>query len=1032
MLQEYLELEHAELVPHDDLSKPEYNVFYLPMHVVYKNSSTTTKVRAVFDASAKSTTGISLNDCLVVGPTIHAPLIDVLLRFRLHRIAITTDISKMYRAIGLIESDRDLHQFVWRSHPSGNIQDYRMTRVTFGVSASSFVANMCVKRNSIDFGNEVPLAAQAVSKSFYVDDGLTGADDIPTTIILQKQLQDLFARGGFMLHKWNSNEPNVLKHIDPSLRDIRDTQEISDKNDSTKTLGIEWITSSDEFRLTVSQSTTPQEVLTKRTLISDIARVFDALGWFSPTTITVKILLQRFWERNIGWDDPAPTDIVQIWQRWRTELPLLLNKKIPRCYFPKNSRIISKQLHGFSDASEEAYSAVTYLRMLDSLGDIHISIVASKTRVSPIKRQSIPRLELCGALLLARLIDHTKEVLEIPLVDTYAWTDSTIVLSWLSGNPRRFKTFVGNRVSLIIDLIPPERWKHVIGTQNPADCASRGVFPSELLDHHLWWSGPEWLKLTSNKWPLQSKLSSDWSCPESVVEICHIATTGTLPLKPSLVLSPDRYSSYQQTRRVIKWIIRFVNNCRPQKFKRCTTNYLSTPELHLAEVHIYSIIQAHHFSVEIDHLKSNKPLPKGNCLLPFSPFIDCGLIRVGGRQRHSLLPYSRKHPIILHGNHAVTKQLILFEHKRLLHAGVTLVISSLNHRFHIIRIRTVARSITRQSVTCCRHSARPIPPMLGQLPIERLTPGAIFDKTGLDYAGPIYIKYGHVRKPVIVKSYVCVFVSLNVKAVHLELVSDLTSEAFLSCLRRFISRRGYPSLLWSDHGTNFVGANREIKELIDHLKTQKTQQNVSDFCNAHNIQWKFIPEHSPHFGGIWEASVKSFKKHLRRVVGEVKLTFQEMHTVLSQIEACLNSRPFVPVNHPDDDGIETLTPGHFLICQPLMALPDPAISYQSISLLRRWHLCQSLVRHFWKRWSLEYLSTLQRISKWQRPVHNVAVGDVVVLIEDGMVPTQWPLARILKTYPGTDGVIRVVDIKTSKGLYRRPVHKIAVLPCGSD
>ena len=370
----------------------------------------------------------------------------------------------------------------------------------------------------------------------------------------------------------------------------------------------------------------------------------------------------------------------------------------------------------------------------------------------------------------------------------------------------------------------------------------------------------------------------------------------------------------------------------------------------LAEVHIFSVVQADQFSFEIGLLKLNHSVPKGNCLLPLSPFVDSfGLIRVGGRQSLAHLSFSRKKPVILHGRHPMVKLFILSEHRRLNHAGMTLVISSLNCRFHIIRIRTIARSIIHQCVICHRQSARPVPQILGQLPPERLTLGTVFGKTGIDYAGSIYIKYGHVHKPVIVKSYVCVFVSLNVKAVHLELISDLdlTSKAFISCLRRFISRRCYPSLLWSDHGTNFIGANCEIKELIIQLKEQKTQQDIAEFCATHKMEWKFIPEHSPHFGGIWEVAVKS---HLRCVIGEVKFTFEEMYTVLTQIEACLNSCPLVPVNNPDDDGIEVLTPGHFLIGQPLMALPDPAMSYQSVSLLRRWHLCQTLVRHFWKRW----------------------------------------------------------------------------------
>ena len=222
-----------------------------------------------------------------------------------------------------------------------------------------------------------------------------------------------------------------------------------------------------------------------------------------------------------------------------------------------------------------------------------------------------------------------------------------------------------------------------------------------------------------------------------------------------------------------------------------------------------------------------------------------GLLRVGGRQRLGHLSYSKTHPIILHGNHPIVKLLISSEHKRLLHGGPTLIFSSLSQRFHIIRGRTTVRSIVRSCVICRRRSIKPIPPQLGQLPPERLTPDAVFNRTGIDYAGPVLIKYGHVRKPVIVKSYVCVFVSLNVKAVHLELVSNLTSEAFIACLRRFIARRGYPKLLWSDHGSNFIGANREIKELINFLKEEKVQEKISEFCATSHIDWKFIPEHSP-------------------------------------------------------------------------------------------------------------------------------------------------------------------------------------------
>ena len=409
VIQEYFDLGHAEEVLTADMEKPIEETFYLPIHAVYKDASTTTKVRAVFDASAKLSTGVSLNDTLLVGPTIHPPLIDVLLLFRSYLGTLTADVSKMYRAVKLTESDRDLHSFVWRSDSNALLKDYRMTRVTFGVSASSFAANMAVKQNTTEYAQEFPLAADVIRKCFYVDDCLTGADDPNSGLILQQQLADLFARGGFLLRKWNSSDPSVLEKIPQELRDTNHTQTISEVNEYTKTLGIEWNISADGFRLTIafSQDTT----ITKRRMVSDVAKVFDVMGWFSPAIIKMKILLQRLWEIKLDWDDPIPEHIYQDWFQWRSELPLLMTVRIPRCYSPSKETIVSTQLHGFSDASEEAYAGVVYLRIEYSTKRVHTSLVISKTKVYPIKRLSIPRLELCGAQTLTRLLQRTMKIL---------------------------------------------------------------------------------------------------------------------------------------------------------------------------------------------------------------------------------------------------------------------------------------------------------------------------------------------------------------------------------------------------------------------------------------------------------------------------------------------------------------------------------------------------------------------------------------------------------------------------------------------
>ena len=398
--------------------------------------------------------------------------------------------------------------------------------------------------------------------------------------------------------------------------------------------------------------------LTKRLLVSDIAKTFDVLGWFSPSIIKIKILLQRIWELKIDWDDSLPSEIETTWLQWRTELSLLSGKHIPRCYFPKQSHIESVQLHGFSDASEEAYAGVVYFRMVDSLQRIHTSLVASKTKVAPIQRLTVPRLELCGAHLLARLLHHVQRVFHLPVNSVYAWTDSMVVLSWLVGNPKRFKTYVGNRISHIVELIPPDRWNHVSGIENPADCASRGLFPSELLDHELWWNGPTWLKSTPHYWPRQSNIPQTESS-EEVRQICHHIGIGqSAPLIPF-----NRYSSFNHLKRVTAWIFRFIDNCHHRQRREGISPHLTTEELAKARNYWISLSQRDHFCLEIESLKNNSITLESSSLFVLHPFMDSsGLVRVGGRVRNARISYDSRHPIILHGKHPITKLIISSEH----------------------------------------------------------------------------------------------------------------------------------------------------------------------------------------------------------------------------------------------------------------------------------------------------------------------------------------------------------------------------------
>ncbi len=415
------------------------------MHGVTKQSSTSTKLRAVFDASAATSTGVSLNDILLPGPNVYSPLPDILLRFRLHKIGLTADVSKMFRMIELHPIDRDLHRFLWTTD-SSHMVDCRMTRLTFGITSSPFIAAQTLQRIASDNAELYPQAAEVVQKNFYVDDCLTGAESVTEATELRAQLNGLLGQGNMQLRKWRSSSRSVIDSVPEDLREQEVVQELPTPNELHKALGIHWDTCRDSLHISTS-SLKPSEELTKRNLTSDIARTFDVLGWIAPAILLLKLLLQRLWELQLAWDDPVPDSIATIWLSWRNQIPALAKRPIPRCYFSLDQDRLSVQLHGFADASESAYAAVVYIRTVYLDTTTEVKLVIAKTRVAPLKRLTIPRLELCAAQLLAKLLDTTRRALSIPLQDVYCWTDATIVLAWLDGQPRRYKTYIGNRVS---------------------------------------------------------------------------------------------------------------------------------------------------------------------------------------------------------------------------------------------------------------------------------------------------------------------------------------------------------------------------------------------------------------------------------------------------------------------------------------------------------------------------------------------------------------------------------------------------------
>ena len=1015
VVQSYLDLGHAEMVPQAELHVA--NNYYLPMHSVTKQSSTTTRLRVVFDGSAASTSGISLNQSLMIGPTLHPTLGAILIKFRTYPVAVTADISKMYREVSLSHQDKDLHRFLWRPTPQDQISDYRMTRVTFGVSASPYLAVRTLQQAAKDHGDGYPGASLHILRSFYVDDLLAGANTPEEALILYSQLRTILAKAVFNLCKWRSSSSSVLLSIPTDLQETLPVKEMTESHSPShpKALGLEWDSRLD-LMAPALQPPQPYKT-TKRGVVSDVSKTFDILGWISPSVLMMKLLYQQLWQLKTGWDEQIPQELIDQHSQWREQLPVLATKRLPRCYYRTDSLPTSKQLHGFADASLKAYGAVVYVRSTYTEHPPMLSLVLSKTRVAKLKPSTVPRQELCGALLLTELLTEVKGILDIPDEQVFAWSDSSIVLSWLDGHPRDYKVFVTNRISSILQATSPQTWRHVPTTENPADCASRGLMPQDLLDHNLWWDGPEWL--------LHEPMSIPWQPPRKplIAPEQRLPSCNTMqPVPPPMLES--RYSNFHRLITITAWCMRFFSKSKKQK-TAFSGRHLAAKELNQAEHLLARLSQARSFPKERDALLHNRAIPPSSRLLSLAPYLDQELLlRVGGRLSNSSLTISQKHPIIIDSKDVFMILLCNYLHVCLGHCGPTLLLVAVGRRFHVVSARRLTRSVCSQCKVCRKAAPKPQPQLLGELPAERICTSPAFTSTGLDFAGPFTIKKGHTRKPVLLKSYLCLFICLATKAIHLEVISDLTTASFIAGLKRFVSRRGCPSVIHSDNGSNFVGARNQLKEVYAFLKAEDTDSTVHQHLLKHRTTWDNIPERAPHFGGLWESAVKSMKFHLRRVIGSQILTYEELATISCQVEACLNSRPILATTSHDEDGIFS---GHFLLLKPPTAYPDYPRLPEEPCRLKKWHLCQSIVQHFWDRWSREYLQTLQARSKWKRAQPNLQPGDIVVLKEDKTFTCHWPLAKILQTYPGKDGLVRVAQIQTESSTFKRPVTKLALL-----
>lgn len=1008
-IHEYIELGHMSLI--NNYNAPHY---FLPHHGVFREHATTTKLRVVFDAGMVSSSGVSLNDLQMVGPAIQGDLIAILLKFRENRYVACADIEKMYRQVLIDEDQRDLQLILWRDSPSEILKVYQLNTVTYGTASAPFLSCRCLKQLAEEC--EVPYIKETINNNFYVDDLICGANSVSELNEICEGTSQVLRSACLVLRKWVFN----FDRANPNdSQNVTEQRALGD-NIQNKTLGIGWNNKSDELNY-YSQIRTDVNVITKRIILSNASQIYDPLGLVSPVITIAKTLLQKCWLLKLEWDEAVPSDVALVWNRFVSSLSLLSSLRIPRYVMCIDPTCV--ELHIFTDASQTAIGACIYVRTINnSKSAVTMRLLCSKGKVAPIKPTTIPRLELCGAVVGARLYSKVIESLRSKVNKVVFWTDSTIVLGWLGMPTNLLKTYVQNRTAEIHELTKEHPWRHVSGKDNPADLVSRGQSLDLLRSSSLWWEGPQFLhdinfevsKLSNSN----NLINNDLPELKSNV-LCHVVNQSS----ESSLFPFSKYSQYLRMKRSAAYVFRFIHNTRNKDNRR--TGSLTVDELEHSELRLARLSQQESFADVYDSLINKKSIKKNAQLLKLNLFIDKNnLIRVGGRIQDSHnFNYNKKHPILISAKHCFTVLLFRYEHLRTLHAAPQLLLFTIREAWWPVGGRNLAKTVVHACVKCARLRATTVvPPIMGNLPQERLEPGFPFIRCGVDYAGPVFTLNRKGRGAKLQKSYICLFVCFVTRAVHLELVGDLSSDAYLLALKRFISRRGKPIEIFSDNGRNFVGLMNEFAKFL-----KCCSDDIKDYATSQNIKFKMIPSYASHFGGLWEAGVKSCKHHLRRVVGNAHLTFEEFTTVLTQVEAILNSRPLTPMSTDPLDFLP-LSPAHFLVGRPLTAPVSADIHEVPAHRLTRYQRVEQIRQHFWRRWAREYVSELQTRSKWHEHTADLKENMLVLLKDDNLPPLKWSLGRVLKTYPGKDGISRVADIRKEDGIVRRAFSKICPLP----
>ncbi|CAH8464754.1 unnamed protein product [Schistosoma turkestanicum] len=1002
---------YAQRVPELHLRSDYRPRWYLPHHPVL-NPKKPDKLRVVLDCAAKFA-GTSLNDMIYQGPDSTADLVSILLRFRKEAVAVSADVEEMFMQVKVPEGDRGALRYLWweGGNTSKEPSEFQMTSHPFGATSSPFCANFAMNKTALSFSSDYEqYVIDAVKNNFYVDDCLISFSSCDQAKRFVTQITELLRRGGFNLKKWVTNSEEVRsmlpdKGVKESLFGIS-----ADCIVTHRTLGIEWDVVHDVFKFRFDA---PDKPVTRRGILSVVSSLFDPLGLIAPVCLTAKLLLQGLCKSQIGWDQPLNEPYVSKWLDWLSFMRQLGHVTVTRGIKNRIDEAEAKvELHLFSDASEIGYGAVAYARVSYAKVQPYCVLLYSKSRVAPIKPVTIPRLEMAAAVLSVRLSEVIRKSLPNFFCGVSFHTDSMIVLYYIKNAEKRYTSYIANRLAVVHQYTSIEQWSYVSSSLNPADWTSRGI--QRMNDLETWFKCPTLLYNDS---------STTTYCPEPTMDQVEFrkakVNLSSTANSPSPILS--YYSEWMKLVRSVAWLRRFIDFWiilhSPSIEGSVATGYLKVKELESAKRKILMVVQREAYGELLNESNVSHKEVSNKRLRGLSPIMIDGLLCVGGRLMYSELPSESKHPVILPGRHRVTELIVRHYHKEEGHMGTSHVLATIRKYYWIVKGTSTVKRVIGRCETCRRFTLCPGNQQMAPLPVYRVQKGWYsFATTGVDYFGPLMVKKGRSLE----KRYGCMFTCLQTRAVHIEMAYSLNTDSFIMALIRFIGRRGRPTDVFSDNGSNFVGAVAELKSFVQQWNHQKISKELS----SRQIQWHFNPPLASHRGGVWERMIRSIRRLLLLITREQVLTDETLGTYLIEIERILNDRPLTPVVQDANDRL-ALSPNSLLLLRECDGIAEEGGI--SDKFHKRWKQVNYLANVFWKRWLKEYLPCLQTRQKWLKEHRNFQKGDVVIVTSDLTTRGKWPLGIVEDCETDKDGRVRTVVVRTNNGVARRDIRRVCLL-----